>query len=200
MALTCSFSPTWKEEGFSVKASVIVSMLLQQWNELSSVVWVLSFCSYHEQCVHINNTTVFITGPCSHECGLWKTSCSPSEDSWGTLYNCGGQLQLCHGFGFHLQYYIVMLPTASRYTHAPAWGWKRWTQFWWIYRLAHTFACKANCILQEPLAPGQWPMMWQITVYKQIDFLFALLSVTLPLSSFSVIFFNNTFLFSSLSY
>lgn len=80
IGLTCSFSLTQKKEGFTVKASDVASTAVQQWNELSAVVWVLSSCSFHGQLVHIYNITVFSTGPCSYECGLWKTSCSSSGD------------------------------------------------------------------------------------------------------------------------
>lgn len=122
-----------------------------------------------------------------------------TSSSRGALYDCTDQLQLCWGFGSHLQYYLATLPTASRYSHAPAWGWRRWAQFISDFSNLHIFLlARPAASYRSPCALGSgWPMMWEVTVYKQIDFLLALWSVTAPLSPFSVFFFNNTSSFSS---
>lgn len=175
VGLTWSFSLTWKKEGCAVKTSDI-AMVHQQWNELSAVVWLLSFCSSHGKSVHIYYLIIFTTGSCSSEPGLWETSCSspadPQEGLSTTMQINSSSAEALAPICKITLLCCLQLPGTPM--HLPGAG---GDESWWIFALAHIFTGKANCTLQEPLGSG-WPVMWEVTVYKQIDFLLALWNVT----------------------
>lgn len=211
MGLTCSFSLTWKKEGFTVKASDIVSMVLQHslvWSgcwasalimdNLSTLIMQLFSPQNH---VHMN--VACGKHPALHQNSFMRGSILPWTLTAALLwlffnffaiiaFNFLHLLLLLHPICNITLLCCLQLPGAP--THLPRAGGNEHS--FGEFLDVHIF------LLVRPIescrSPGQWPMMWEITVYKQIDFLLALWSVTVPFSSFSVIFFNNTFLFSSL--
>lgn len=207
--LTCCFSLARKKEGFTIRSSGIASTVVEQWSELSAVVWMLSFCSFHRQLVHVYNFSWMSLQPSLDHvenitlgmiCGMWKTSCSSAgdlhEEVCATVQiNCSCAVTSAPISNITL----VMLPTASSYAHASAWSWRRWTEFWGVVRLVHIYASKATCNIQEPPRPGKWLAEDVGGSGGQTDWFSAcFMKYYSPFSLFFAFFSSNPLLFSSL--